>query len=53
MGPALTSNSPANARSPIALTNVRTGLDAEAIVAALIDHLHCLLAKTTTIRDTE
>ena len=45
MGPALTSNSPANARSPIALTNVRTGLGADAIATALIENLHCLQGK--------
>ena len=29
-------------RSPIALTNVRTGLRADAIATALIENLHCL-----------
>ena len=45
MGPAIASDSPANARSPIALTNVRTGLGADAIAAALIENLHCLQGK--------
>ena len=30
---------------PIALSNVRTGLEADAIAAALIDNLHCLQGK--------
>jgi starch phosphorylase len=45
MGPAIASDSPANAHSPIALTNVRTGLGADAIAAALIENLHCLQGK--------
>jgi len=45
MGPAIASDSPANARSPIALTNVRNGLGADAIAAALIENLHCLQGK--------
>ena len=45
MGPAIASDSPANARSPIALTNVRTGLGADAIATALIENLHCLQGK--------
>ena len=31
--------------SPIALTNVRTGLAADAIAVALIENLHCLQGK--------
>ena len=45
MGSAIASDSEASAPSPIALTNVRTGLGAEAIATALIDNLHCLQAK--------
>jgi starch phosphorylase len=45
MGPAIASDSPANAHSPIALANVRTGLGADAIAAALIENLHCLQGK--------
>ena len=45
MGPAIASDSPANARGPVALTNVRTGLGADAIAAALIENLHCLQGK--------
>jgi glycogen phosphorylase len=45
MGPAIASDSPANARSPVALTNVRTGLGADVIAAALIENLHCLQGK--------
>src|SRR4029077_9360730 len=45
MGPAIASASPANARGPVALTNVRTGLGADAIAAALIENLHCLQGK--------
>ena len=45
MGPAIASDSPASARSPVALTNVRTGLGADAIAAALIENLHCLQGK--------
>ena len=45
MKPAIASFSEANSLSPIALTNVRTGLGAEVIAAALIDNLHCLLGK--------
>jgi glycogen phosphorylase len=36
------SDSRASARRPMALSNVRTGLEADAIAAALIDNLHCL-----------
>jgi glycogen phosphorylase len=39
------SDSRASARSPIALSNVRTGLEADAIAAALIDNLHCIQGK--------
>jgi glycogen phosphorylase len=42
MGSAITSNSRASTRSPIALSNVRTGLGADAIATALIENLHCL-----------
>jgi glycogen phosphorylase len=45
MGPAIASDSPANAGGPAALTNVRTGLGADAIAAALIENLHCLQGK--------
>ena len=45
MGPAIASDLPANARSPIALTNVRTGLGADAIATALIENLRCLQGK--------
>src|SRR5256885_9630141 len=45
MGSAITSNSRGSARSPIALSNVRTGLGADAIATALIENLHCLQAK--------
>ena len=45
MKPAIASFSEANSPSPIALTNVRTGLGADAIAAALIENLHCLLGK--------
>jgi starch phosphorylase len=36
---------PETTSEPIALSNVRTGLGAEAIAQALIDNLHCLQAK--------
>ena len=45
MGSAIASDSGASAPSPIALTNVRTGLGADAIATALIENLHCLLGK--------
>jgi glycogen phosphorylase len=45
MGSAITSNSRGSARSPIALSNVRTGLGADAIATALIENLHCLQGK--------
>ena len=45
MGPEIASDSGASAPSPIALTNIRTRLEADAIAAALIDNLHCLQAK--------
>jgi glycogen phosphorylase len=45
MGSAIASDSRANARGPIALTNVRTGLGADAIATALIENLHCLQGK--------
>ncbi len=45
MGTSIASDSRDSARSPIALTNVRTGLGADAIAAALIDNLHCLQGK--------
>ena len=45
MGSAIASDSGASAPSPIALTNVRTGLGADAIATALIDNLHCLQGK--------
>ncbi|MDR6304479.1 hypothetical protein GGQ85_002186 [Nitrobacter vulgaris] len=45
MGSATASRSGVNSSGPIALTNVRTGLGADAIAAALIENLHCLLGK--------
>ena len=42
---ATATDSRASVRDPIALSNVRTGLDADAIAAALIDNLHCIQAK--------
>jgi starch phosphorylase len=45
MGSAITSNSRGIARSPIALSNVRAGLGADAIATALIENLHCLQGK--------
>ncbi len=36
---------PETASEPVALSNVRTGLGADAIAQALIDNLHCLVAK--------
>jgi glycogen phosphorylase len=45
MGSAIASDSRASARSPIAVTNVRTGLGTDAIAAALIENLHCLQGK--------
>jgi glycogen phosphorylase len=45
MGSAIASDSRASARSPIALTNVRTGLGADAIATALSENLHCLQGK--------
>src|SRR5437773_7510746 len=45
MGSAITSNSRGSARSPIALSNVRAGLGADAIATALIENLHCLQGK--------
>ena len=45
MGSATANRSGANSSNPIALTNVRTGLGADAIAAALIENLHCLLGK--------
>ncbi|WP_439400502.1 glycogen/starch/alpha-glucan phosphorylase (plasmid) [Bradyrhizobium sp. PMVTL-01] len=45
MGPAIANDSPANAISLIASTNVRTGLGADAIATALIENLHCLQGK--------
>jgi hypothetical protein len=45
MGSATASRSGANSSSPIALTNVRTGLGADPITAALIENLHRLLGK--------
>jgi starch phosphorylase len=45
MGSATASYSGVSSSSPIALTNVRTGLGADAIAAALIENLHCLLGK--------
>jgi len=45
MGSAIKSNSRGSARSPIALSNVRTGLGADAIATALIENLHCLQGK--------
>jgi glycogen phosphorylase len=45
MGSAIASDSGASAPSPIALTNVRSGLGADAIATALIENLHCLLGK--------
>ena len=44
-GIAIASDSRAGARSPIALTNVRAGLGADAIATALIENVHCLLGK--------
>jgi glycogen phosphorylase len=45
MGSGTASDSRASARNPIALSNVRTGLEADAIAAALTDNLHCLQGK--------
>ena len=45
MGSVIASDSLASALGPIVLSNVRTGLDADAIAAALIDNLHCIQAK--------
>jgi glycogen phosphorylase len=45
MGSAIASDSRATTRTPVALANVRTGLGADAIAAALIDNLHCLQGK--------
>jgi starch phosphorylase len=45
MTPAIAIDSPANARSPISLTSVRTGLGADAIATALTQYLHCLQGK--------
>src|SRR4029453_13701965 len=45
MGSAIASDSGAGVRIPIAPTNVRTGLGADAIATALIENLHCLLGK--------
>ena len=45
MGTAIASNSRASAGDRIALTNVRTGLGADAIATALIENLHCLQGK--------
>jgi starch phosphorylase len=49
MGPAIASDSPADARSP-QLTGVRTGLGADAIAAALIENLHRLQGKLPCTR---
>jgi glycogen phosphorylase len=45
MGSAIASDSRASARTPNALTNVRTALGADAIATALIENLHCLQGK--------
>jgi starch phosphorylase len=45
MGSAIASDFRASASSPTALTNVRTGLAADAIAVALIENLHCLQGK--------
>jgi glycogen phosphorylase len=45
MKSATATDSRASARSPIALSNVRTGLESDAIAAALIDNLHCVQGK--------
>jgi hypothetical protein len=44
MGSAIANDSRASARSPVALTNTRTGLAADAIALALIENLRCLQA---------
>jgi len=45
MGSGTASDSRASAPNPIAHSNVRTGLEADAIAAALIDNLHCVQGK--------
>jgi starch phosphorylase len=45
MGSGIATESRASARDRIASTNVRTGLEADAIAHALTDNLHCLQAK--------
>src|SRR5215471_257254 len=44
-GSAIASDLRASAGSPTALTNVRTGLAADAIAVAVIESLHCLRGK--------
>jgi starch phosphorylase len=45
MGSTIATDSRLSARSSTALTNIRTGLGADAIAAALIENLHCLLGR--------
>jgi starch phosphorylase len=45
MGAVIAGEPRAGARDQVALTNVRTGLGADAIAKALIDNLHCLQGK--------
>jgi glycogen phosphorylase len=45
MGSTIATDSRLSARSSTALTNIRTGLGADAIATALIENLHCLVGK--------